>query len=244
MKLVIFNGSPRKEKSNSSVIMKHFLSGYCSVRPQEVPIHFLAKSGKMNEMKLAFQDADTVIFIFPLYTDCMPGVVKEFFEIIMKIDDRSNKRIGYIVQSGFPESIHSVYLERFLAKYTKRLNCEYTGTIIKGGIEGIQVMPAWMTKRTFAKFRDLGQYFATHQDFSYKIMEDLRKPYKMSLIRRFGFYLISKTGMTNYYWNYNLKKHNAFDKRFDRPYVMIENSGVRSQSETETGGWRLGNKKG
>jgi hypothetical protein len=160
-----------------------------------------------------------VIVIFPLYTDSMPGIVKEFFENIVRSELPPAKKIGFIVQSGFPESIHSVFIERYLEKLTgKEMKCEYLGTVIKGGVEGIQVMPPFMTRKLFGRFEDLGEYFAKNEAFSDEIQLRLRKPFKMSPVRRFLFTLINKTGLTNFYWNSNLKANNAFDKRFDRPF--------------------------
>jgi hypothetical protein len=148
----------------------------------------------------------------------MPGIVKEFFESIVQLEITNSKKIGFIVQSGFPEAIHSIFVERYLKKLTKRIKCEYLGTIIKGGVEGIQIMPPLMTKKLFGRFEDLGEYFAKNAAFSAEIQERLRKPFKMSLMRRFIFSLINKTGLTNFYWNSNLKRNNAFSKRFDKPF--------------------------
>ena len=218
MKLVIFNGSPRNKKSNSKILIEHFLSGYNKICSELVPIHYLANRKQKEEQKEIFRKSDTVIVIFPLYTDCMPGIVKEFFESIIQLELTNSKKIGFIVQSGFPEAIHSIFIERYLKKLTKRIKCEYLGTIIKGGVEGIQIMPPFMTKKLFGRFEDLGEYFAKNAAFSTEIQERLRKPFKMSFIRRFIFSLISKTGLTNFYWDSNLKRNNAFSKRFDKPF--------------------------
>ena len=75
-----------------------------------------------------------------------------------------------------------------------------------------------MTKRIFSRFQELGQHFAKNNSFSSKIQEELRKPYKMSLMKRFVFNIINKTGLTNFYWNRNLKKNGAFENRFDKPF--------------------------
>lgn len=221
MKLVIFNGSPRYKKSNSKILIEHFLTGYNRVCPESVPIHYLANSRQKEKQKEIFKDSEIVIIIFPLYTDCMPGIVKDFFESIIELEFTHSKKIGFIVQSGFPEAIHSIYVERYLKKLTRRLKCEYLGTIIKGGVEGIQIMPPLMTKKLFAKFQDLGEYFAKNEMFSAKIQESLRQPFKMSLMKRFLFNIISKTGLTNFYWNSNLKKNNAFNNRFAKPYEEV-----------------------
>ncbi len=218
MKLVIFNGSPRNKKSNSKILIEHFLSGYNKICSERVPVYYLANRQQKEEQKEIFRKSDIVIVIFPLYTDCMPGIVKEFFESIVQLELSISKKVGFIVQSGFPEAIHSIFVERYLNKLTKRLKCEYLGTIIKGGVEGIQIMPPFMTRKLFGSFEDLGEYFAKTETFSTGIQDRLRKPFKMSLMRRLIFELISKTGLTDFYWISNLKRNNAFSKRFDKPY--------------------------
>lgn len=164
------------------------------------------------------EQAEILIIVFPLYTDSMPGIVKELFESMAERRKEITCKIGYLVQSGFPEAIHSTFLERYLRKFTARLQCEYLGTVIKGGVEGIQVMPPWMTKKLYAKFQQLGEYFARHQAFDPEIQSALRKPLRMSRPRRVLFEILCKTGLTNFYWDSNLKKYGAFDQRFDRPY--------------------------
>ena len=124
MKLAIFNGSPRNKKSNSKVLIDHFLTGYNKVCSEPVSIHYLANRKEKEKQKEIFQNADILIIIFPLYVDCMPGIVKEFFESIVELKFTHTKKIGFIVQSGFPEAIHSICIERYLKKLTKRLKCE------------------------------------------------------------------------------------------------------------------------
>jgi len=148
----------------------------------------------------------------------MPGIVKKFFERIAGLNFTHPAKIGFIVQSGFPESIHSVFVERYLGRLTKRLKCEYIGNVIKGGVEGMQIMPGWMKTKLFVQFDDLGEYFAVNEVFSSKIQESFRKPYKMSRFRQIVFSMMLKTGLRNYYWDSNLKNHGAFQHRFDRPF--------------------------
>jgi NAD(P)H-dependent FMN reductase len=218
MKLVIFNGSPRKTKSNSKLLMDHFMTGYNEICDDLVDVHYLADRKKLEELKKDFVEAECVIFIFPLYTDCMPGVVKEFFEDILKLGTVGAKKIGFIVQSGFLEAVHSIYLEPYLKKLTERLKYQYLGTIIKGGVEGIRVMPPWMTGKLFKKFRALGKFFAEKGAFNADIQAALRTPLRMSFIKRLIYRLISRTGLMDFYWNSNLKKNGAFKNRFAKPY--------------------------
>ena len=218
MKLAIINGSPRYKNSNSTLLINQFLNGFPS--KSNIALSYLVGTENKKKALAYFADSDTVLIIFPLYTDCMPGIVKEFFEAMMGVENSLQKKMGFIVQSGFPESIHSVALERYLEKLTKRLGHVYLGTVIKGGVEGIKIMPANMTKKLFSQFEKLGSYFAEFHNFDPQIMKQLRNPYTFSASRIFIFKLISKTGLTNYYWDMNLKKNNAFEQRFDKPFSI------------------------
>ncbi len=218
MTLAIFNGSPRKQKSNSKILTDHFLQGYRSVAGQKnVITEFLSAKDQMVQNLETFSMATDVIIIFPLYTDSMPGVVKEFLEKIYFLQNNRTKNLGFIVQSGFPEAIHSVYVERYLEKFTRRQGHNYLGTVIKGGVEGIQVMPPGMTRKLFDNFKKLGEHFAEKGEFSNQIMKKLKGPLRMSKVKYIGFSLISKTPLLNFYWNSQLKKNGAWEKRFDRP---------------------------
>jgi NAD(P)H-dependent FMN reductase len=221
MGLTIFIGSPRNKKSNSKILMEQFLKGYSKENSEDVQMHYLANINRMDENVKAFEDAQTVIVIFPLYTDCMPGIVKDFFEHVVHIANR-NKRIGFIVQSGFPEGIHSSYVERYLEKFTKRLQYEYLGTVIKGGVEGIQIMPPMMTKKLFRNFEKLGEAFAQTGKFPVEMIENLKSPFKLSPRQIVFLSAGEKLGLSNYYWNSNLKKNGAFEIRFAKPYINIQ----------------------
>lgn len=218
MQLAIFNGSPRKTKSNSTLLMNNFLNGYHDTASPHLPIHYLAATKENPAHLKYFEEADTVIIIFPLYTDAMPGQVKFFFESLAQIESKG-KNVGFIVQSGFPEAYHSIFIERYLEKLSRKKEWNYLGTIIKGGVEGIQIMPPSMTKKLYHQFYELGLYFAATGKFESNIVAQLRTPYRMSALRRTAFRIMIQTGLPNYYWNKKLKENNAFEKRFAQPYA-------------------------
>lgn len=81
-------------------------------------------------------------------------------------------------------------------------------------------MPPKMTAKLFKSFRDLGEHFAKTGQFSETVKEKLRKPFNLSTGRLFFFMLMSLTGFSNFYWNSRLKKYGAFEKRFDKPFMV------------------------
>jgi hypothetical protein len=219
MILTILNGSPRRKTSNSTILTEKFMEGFRSRMPEStVNMGYIADTPNMQaHIEMVESSSDTII-IFPLYTDCMPGVVKEFLEKLPPAKEPGCK-LGFIVHSGFPEPVHSVFAEKYLARLTCKLGYSYTGTLIKGGVEGIQFMPPGMTKKLFEDFRKLGEYYAEHGEFSQDIMNKFRHPLRMSQGKIFLYKLISFTGLTNFFWNTQLKKHGAFEKRFDKPLL-------------------------
>ncbi len=163
-----------------------------------------------------FQDAEQVLLAFPLYADAMPAIVKTFIESLEPFCSRDiNPDIGFIVQSGFPESVHSIYVERYLEKLARRLGCRYKGTVIKGGVEGIRTVPERMNRKLFNSFYHLGESFGKTGEFNNQIVLKLRQPEK---ITRFQFFFLKFLGHS-LYWNPMLKKNKAFEKRFARPYA-------------------------
>ena len=222
MKLTCINGSPRGQSSNSKVLLGKFLEGFRSVENGYSIGEVYLKGGKNDATALtALQSSDIVLFAFPLYTDSMPGIVKEFIETLdPKSFDNPSLKLGFLVQSGFPEGHHSVYVQRYLDKLARRLGVEYLGTIIKGGVEGLQVQPGWMT-RYLELFYELGQQFALDLTFNPAILEKLKKPEHLNRRAANVYRILRWLGLTNYYWNSQLKKNNAYGQRNARPYTPL-----------------------
>ena len=218
MQLTVSNGSPRGRKSNSTLLMEHFLKGFHSIEGNVSEIIYLHKVEETDKNVRAFESAEHAIMIFPLYTGAMPGVVKQFIEALEPMCDRTdNPSLGFIIQSGFPEPVHSRYVARYMEKLAKRLGCPHTGTVIRGGVEGIRVQPPWMTKRLYRAFFDLGEAYAETGRFDEKTIRKLAPRERLSAGRKLFFRILMAIGISNMYWNRMLKRHNAFEKRFAHP---------------------------
>ncbi|MCK5145816.1 NAD(P)H-dependent oxidoreductase [bacterium] len=219
MQLSVFNGSPRGKNSNSELLMTHFEAGYSAAGAKDLQTHYLHKEANLHEHTAAFSKSKNVILIFPLYTDAMPGIVKQFIETLAPLVGRDdNPTLGFVVQSGFPEAIHSRYVEQYLMKLAHRLGCRYRGTVIRGGVEGIKMQPKWMTKKTLKSFEQLGKHYAHTGRFDENVIRKLAKRDRMTpgQIRAFKFF--SKLGLVNMIWDSQLRKNGVFDRRNDAPY--------------------------
>ena len=217
MSLVIFNGSPRGMGSNSRLIADFFLKGFTAESKEESKVFYLIKKKDIELYKEEFKNAEKIIFIFPLYTDAMPGMVKEFFEEVEEYNS-GNKKIGFIIHSGFPEAVHSECLAEYLQRFAEIIKAEYTGTVIAGGTEALKFINEKMQNKKLAPFYTLGNRYALNNEFDSEITVNLRK------IRQFnGFILIIlkmciSLGIFNINWNKILKKNGSMDKRLTKPY--------------------------
>jgi len=72
-----------------------------------------------------------------------------------------------------------------------------------------------MTKNLFKSFYELDKTFGKTGEFDEQIVHKLAQPLRMSKCRL----LLVKIGLPSFYWNSMLKKNNAFEKRFDKPYA-------------------------
>jgi NAD(P)H-dependent FMN reductase len=220
MRLTVFNGSPHGLKSNTKILLDQFLDGFHESEQHSCEVVYLQSETNTERLVDLFRESETVILAFPLHADAMPAVVKAFIEQLAPLCGRvGNPRIGFIVQSGFVEAVHSRYVEKYLQKLAARLNCNYLGTVIRGGVEGIQVQPDWMRRETLALFRELGKRFGHEGNFDAKLVHKLAKTERMSRTGLLIFKLLSKTGIINLYWDGILKKNKAFEQRFNKPYI-------------------------
>jgi NAD(P)H-dependent FMN reductase len=220
--LTVFNGSPRGPTGNTRLLMDQFLAGHAAAGGEAGPVRYLFKRNELPENVDAFRRARTVVLAFPLYVHAMPGIVKHFIDALAPRDPADGVTMGFIVQSGFPEAHHSRWLERYLERLPAKLHCRYVGTVIKGGGEGVHVMPAWMNRRLFARFRKLGERFARTGSWDPGLLKELGTPedlpgWQMQLLR-----LVDRLGLANLYWDSNLRKNHAYEKRFDRPYESMD----------------------
>jgi multimeric flavodoxin WrbA len=218
MKLAVFNGSPRGVKSNTRILLDHFLAGFAAGGQEQVPQHYLMKLKHRAEQLQAFAEADCILLAFPLYTDSMPGIVKEFIESLATIQKSPDCKMGFIVQSGFPEAEHAEHVEAYLKKLTRRLGVTYLGTIIKGGVEGMQMRPDKMNRTLYDSFHAFGKDLAERGTWDEARVTALRKPRRFGPLTVLIFKVMAATGMVNFYWDANLRQNQAYERRFDRPY--------------------------
>lgn len=224
MLLAVFNGSPRGAQGNTAALLEQFLKGFGQAQCAAADVYLLSQTAKLDEQLKAFGQADQVLLAFPLYVDAMPALVKAFIEALEPFCGRTNNPgLLFLVHSGFPEAVHSRAMEHYLKKLAKRLGCAYHGTMIKPGSEGIRHLPEAKNRGTFEKMQELGRIFGSDGRLDQEIVKQLAKPERLGLWQIALYSVLNILGLTNKHWDTLLKKHNAYEKRFDRPYAKEPN---------------------
>jgi NAD(P)H-dependent FMN reductase len=223
VKRLLLNGSPRGKDANSRRILAWIAEGLEQAGIARPALVDLAPDPTRAAHLQAFLEADEIVFACPLYTDSMPGLVKAFLEAMAQADSTRlrGKRVAFVIQSGFPEGIHTEALGAYLARLCERLGFVHLGTLRKGNVEGIRMMPPKQVAKIQARFVEAGRELGTEGRFSPERIRAMAEP------RTFGWKslglarLIGAIVLINYYWNQMLKQHGAYERRFDRPYLAL-----------------------
>jgi multimeric flavodoxin WrbA len=214
-KLVIYNGSPRRTVSNSSLI----LNKVAEVLGNKVEIRDLKRKEQWTEWAEAFKNEQHVMFFMPLYVHAMPSHVMAFIEKLQA----SQGELSFFVQSGFPESSQSNYLKPYFELLAHRLNRVYLGTAIKGGMESLHMSPAKTQEAMIKPIVDAIANLVNEGKFNPLDIRQLAIPIRFGKAMGVIFNVLAKVGVVNHFlWDQQLKANNAYEKRFDRPYGSID----------------------
>jgi hypothetical protein len=217
MRLTVFNGSPRGKKSNSKIVLDHFLEGYDTKADNSYELFYLNRLKDTEQFVEVFAEAEHLLLVHPLYTDAMPGMVMSFIEALEPLcGQMGDVDIGFIVQSGFGEAAHSRYVARYHKKLAARLGYPYLGTVIKGNCEPLRLKPQ-SYRKILEDFRQLGQAFGETGHFDEALVRKLAGPEKFSTGMRLLIQLVPKI-IGNPLWDDQLKENGVYERRFDRPY--------------------------
>ncbi len=218
--LTIFNGSPRGAKGNTPVMLAQVAKGFTAAGGVVTETYHLVRQSNLDQYRDAFAAAEAVLVGFPLYTDAMPGIVKTFIEALEPLRGRSgNPALGFVMQSGFPESAHLRHVERYLAKLAARLGSPYLGALIKGGGEGIRLMPDNMNRKLFDQLIALGRSLRETGQFAPDVVQKLARPERYPAYLIPVFKLLVKLPVLSMYWNNQLKENGVYEQRFAQPFI-------------------------
>ena len=217
MRLTFINGSPRGAKSNTTRLMDHFVKGFLETADNTCEIDYLTKNRhSLPSLSEKFAAAHNVIIGFPLYVDAMPGSVKDFFEILgHSMGKTNNIALGFVIQCGFPETSHNRHVEKYCEKFSRRMGCRYLGSILKGGCEGLDIQPGFLTDKYYSNFYLLGVEFGKTGKLDGALLEKLARPEHLSAENMVNVIPFVNQGL----WDAQMEKNGSLDRSFDKPLM-------------------------
>lgn len=219
MRLTIFNGSPKHGGNNTEIMLNKFAEGFLKTEGNACSTYKLNELNNINEAVKLFEKSEYILLAFPLYVYSMPAGVKEFIEALEPISGGcSEKKIGFLVQYGFREAVHARALEKYLEKLALLLKCEYLGTIIKGGCDGLAKQPdSSGTRKILSGIYEIGKLFGETGTLNKELLNKFSKPETQNMLSKVLMKSFVKLA-NKYYWGAELKKNGVFDQSFAQPY--------------------------
>ena len=220
MRLNIFNCSPRGKRSNTRVLAGAFAEGFLETEGpagrNDVREYFISDPGEFRLASEVFGEPCVALIAFPIYVDAMPAIAKSFIEEIAAYKGRcSSTRMLFLIQSGFPEETHTRPMKAYLEKLAKRLGAPCDGVIRMGGGEGARdrVRGSKGGGKMFERYRMLGRGYAANGVLDEAILAKLAGPKRLpALLTPLVLPLANF-----FFWDRELKRNDAFGKRFDKP---------------------------
>ncbi len=221
-KIVLYNCSPRGKKGNSLKILNGITKGIeaSGVPNEDILIRHLVEKSNHEEWVQDFHNHSRHFFVLPLYVHAMPGTVMKFFEKI-EPSTTGTCQLSFFVQSGFTEGFQSHYLRAWLARFPMQINCLYGGTLIKGGMESLQMKPDQANQKLYLQLSALGEAYALEGMMSESTVHALASRAHLSTTEKIILPIIMKSPLGRMYWDMQLKRNGAYERRFDRPYESI-----------------------
>jgi len=215
MKLLIINGSPKPGKNNTAVLLERFIEGFKETKGNEVEVFRMNDEQAYKDAVMRFKAAETILIAFPLYGYAMPAGVKTFIEELEPLLGKCHgKKVAFLVQYGF---IHARPLEVYLEYISKSLCCDYLGTIIKGGCDGLSKSENGNRKIRMGAY-EIGKNFGATSCFNKKQLDDYSAPEIQKKQNSFLLGILIKIA-NKFYWEKAFKKNGVtYERSFAKPY--------------------------
>jgi multimeric flavodoxin WrbA len=138
-KIVCINGSPRAEKKTTSAGIIARMVNIPHDKATEthtIRIYSSLKSDPVPDYK-TIATADAIIFVFPLYYFCLPGLLMRFLQNYEtycrnRSEQLSTAKVYAIVNCGFPESSINKEAVRVIRCFSRHMNMQYRYSILIG----------------------------------------------------------------------------------------------------------------
>lgn len=139
MKTVLINGSPKVKGSASGTLLEDLKAYLSETEIVEIGFHTGAVAKETTEI---LNQADALVFAFPLYVDGIPGHLLFCLEELEKTSCKNSSiRVYGIVNCGFYEGIQAETALQVLKNWCEKAGYVWGGGVGVGGGGGLAQMP-------------------------------------------------------------------------------------------------------
>lgn len=128
---VIVNGSPRTSGIATSALLTELAEKKIAAEGYQTKIIDVRK-GLKGDTRPAFEamrEADTILFVFPLYIFCLSGLLTRFMqdyaEYLSHNPGEGEKRVYAVVNCGFPEPDINMEAVRVIKSFCRRTGAQF-----------------------------------------------------------------------------------------------------------------------
>ena len=164
MHIVIIHASPRTpSQSNTARITESFCTGLIR-SGATVETYYLADREQWDAARSAFLLGGNLLFALPLYNGQVPGTMMEFLQLLsgcVNATQQTQRKVSFILQSGFPEACQRRVCERYLETLPALLGSQFGGVLSHGNTFNIAFGETG-AKESPPCYERMGELFVAH----------------------------------------------------------------------------------
>ena len=149
-KIMIVNGSPRYNVSNSKKLSELFKKFNTKFQINEFVCN--KDNGKICEN---IENVNHILFIFPLYTDGVPAILLNLFKDIKNFNNKNKPKVHVIINCGFFEPFQNDTAVQIVKIFSEQCGFEFGSVLRIGSGEAILSTPfkymVYMKLKAFLK---------------------------------------------------------------------------------------------
>ena len=127
-------------------------------------LHNLSNRKEWDAAREAFLTHERTLIAFPLYVECVPGLMLEFLETL-PTERKQQGELSFLLHGGMDEGNEYRLCERFLKGLPAQLGCSYGGTLIHGGSFLIRTSKPEMAAKMVSPYVKMGRLYAQKGNF-------------------------------------------------------------------------------
>lgn len=219
-KALLLIGSPKHKNSTSSALGEFLLKGL-DKKGYECLKFQIASTLKNNAQELldSVQEADIIIFSFPIYVDCLPAPVIKAMELIgeNRRNERNEKNQAMlsITNCGFPEALHNHTAVRICRSFAEKNGFDWLGGLFMGGgpaINGRPVEQMGGMTRNIVKALEMAVEAITREE---EIPSEALELMSRKMMPRFLYMAAGNAG-----WKVQARRFKSNRSLYEKPYRL------------------------